>query len=566
MSRSSLSRGTFKKSMFERLKEGFIKYVRAFKKDKSGLFGLGLLGLLFTMVVAGLTAYPDANLNEGSGPKFAAPRWLAPFDTHEFKFDEALVKSDFNEERDVERTFDDTSTTTTHNGKYVEVSVEHSEEKGALATRFRDKNPSDPINESGMPGGRVIYTKNIEWDKRPPNGVEIEFAYKFEGNFDTPVTLYGNQSVYNTSIGLYLNTKAFRTVDAMVNYLNTEVGMGLSERQYDSKHGVKLSYPKVPVGTFIWRKGGLDLARRNVIVLFREFKDIELNFVVEYNIRDNRTEVRAPGDVSVYLGNVDIKARGYYSGLMGTTDVGADLFGLIAHGMTNSLALGLTATVVTLSIGIVMGLVAGWYGGKTEETIMRVVDFLMVLPALPLMLVLVSVFDEMEISRVWGIVMTLSLISWAGVTRLIRSQVLSVKERSFIEAAQASGVPDFHIMFNHILPNVAGLVIYQIVLSVQASILAAAALSFLQMGPRWVSFGNILQRVAGVLLGIGPTGGSTTGPTGGGGEQVEGAEAIMAAWWYILFPGLILFLFGAALIFIGMTLQKIVQKGEARAM
>lgn len=567
MSRSSYTKEQlkkeFRKNLMQRIGETLEKYRNIFIEDKTGLAGIVMLVIIFIMSLTGIVLYKSQSLYQGSNPRFAAPSWLAPFDNHEFKYSEPLIQTQFNEEQDIQRTFENIKTRTSYDGKYIKASTSYNKQSTAFMLNFQETDPSQAITEEDLPSGNIIFTKTINWrEKRSPNGLNFELDIQFFSNFEGKSPIYGEGAPYNISIATYVQGESFNTVNGMVEYLNEKTGI---EYRYNPTYGIILSDPDYPIGVFDWREITLDIQQRKVIALFKTLKNLEFKFVAKFNIQNKDKALRKAGIASIGFDKMDIVGEGYYSGLMGTTGVGADLYALIAQGLKNSLMLGLSATFVTLFLGVTLGLVAGWYGGKIDETIMRVVDFLMVLPTLPLMLVLATIFRQMEsISRVWGVIMALSLISWSYITRIIRSQVLSVRERPYIEAAQASGSTNVSIMFKHILPNVIGLIIYQVVIRIQGAILAATTLSFLGMGPDWVSFGNIMQRVSGVLLGIGRQGG-THGPTGSAGQVQHGAEAVFAAWWFLFFPGLILFLFGTSLIFIGMTIQKAIG-GESTRM
>lgn len=553
--------------------KNFLEIVKDFwneyKKNTAGMIGLVIMIGLAITTVSGLVYKGRQSLTYGTEPRLASPVWMAPFDNQEFKFDEQLLSSHFETGQQVEDVFDSIRTSSTGDGNYTEFSPKYTgtKAKSAFTMSFQDINPSQEINSTKIPVTRkVIFSKSFNWEKNPPNGVDLTYliSSRIEGALSHEQVGLGQN--YSLSIGVYLDSNKFSSIGSMIYYLRDRKGMSLSPDHYDG-NGIRLSYPIYPSGTGHGQEGSMDLPHRKIILLFNYLQKFKIKFVTSYSINDGKTVGRSPGNVSLSVRDIDMLARGYYSGPMGTTDKGADLFSLIGQGVVNSLKIGLASSAVTLTIGILMGLISGWYGGLTDELIMRTVDFLMVLPTLPLQLILVVIFGKLNVSRVWGVVMALSLISWAGISRLIRSQVLSVKERPYIEAAKASGATNLRIIFGHILPNVFGLVIYQVVLSMQNAILATASLSFLGLGPEWVSFGNILQRVSGVLLGIGPGSSSMGGGAGGGGttggqgEIQTGSQAVIGAWWFMFFPGVVLFLFGTALIFIGMTLQDMVQGG-----
>jgi peptide/nickel transport system permease protein len=152
---------------------------------------------------------------------------------------------------------------------------------------------------------------------------------------------------------------------------------------------------------------------------------------------------------------------------------------------------GFAAAAATVSVGTVVGLVAGYFGGKLEELLMRIVDFFMMLPYLPLMIVLAALLGP----SMWNIVLVISITYWPYTARVIRSQVLSLKERAFIEASRSVGSSDRLLIFGEIMPNVVPLMFAQAVLLVTWAIYAEAVLAFLGLGdPATVSWGWIVNR------------------------------------------------------------------------
>lgn len=140
--------------------------------------------------------------------------------------------------------------------------------------------------------------------------------------------------------------------------------------------------------------------------------------------------------------------------------------------------------------------------------------------------------------------MALTLTGWVGSARVIRSQVLSEKEEPYIEAAKASGSPDYNILFRHILPNVVSLIFMYIMLGITNAILSEAVLSFLGLGPQWISWGCILQEAA--LPGMG---GGRMGGLGG---------ALFEAWWNMFFPGAALTMVSIGFMFLGNAMEEVV--------
>jgi len=175
----------------------------------------------------------------------------------------------------------------------------------------------------------------------------------------------------------------------------------------------------------------------------------------------------------------------------GTDRLGRDIWSQTLYGTRVAMIVGFAAAAATVSVGTVVGLVAGYFGGKLEELLMRIVDFFMMLPYLPLMIVLAAVLGP----SLWNIVLVISITYWPYTARVIRSQVLSLKERAFIEASRSVGSSDRLLIFGEIMPNVVPLMFAQAVLLITWAIYAEAVLAFLGLGdPATVSWGWIVNR------------------------------------------------------------------------
>ena len=216
--------------------------------------------------------------------------------------------------------------------------------------------------------------------------------------------------------------------------------------------------------------------------------------------------------------------------LLGRDDAGKDVLSQLIYGARVSLIVGFTSSFVSMFIGTAVGLVAGYYGGRISNALMRLVDFLMVIPDLPLMLVIIAVWGR----GLWKIILVISLLYWTYTARLVRSQVLSIKERQFVLRARAIGAGSLRIIVRHIFPQVLPIILAETVLSISGAIIAESSLSFLGLGdPTLVSWGMMLN------------------------FAFERGISRMA-WWFLLPPGFAIIWVSLGLVLLGNTLEEIV--------
>lgn len=175
---------------------------------------------------------------------------------------------------------------------------------------------------------------------------------------------------------------------------------------------------------------------------------------------------------------------------LGTTNLGRDIFSQLLYGTRSALIVGVTAAFFVVAIGTLVGLVAGYAGGWIELVLMRLTDIAFGIPFLPFVIVLAAFLDP----SVWNIVLAMSLVLWRDTARVIRSQVLTVKHRAFVEAAQVTGSSPLRILFVHIAPNILPLSFLYGSIAVGWAILTEASVSFLGFGDtQTISWGYMLQ-------------------------------------------------------------------------
>jgi peptide/nickel transport system permease protein len=176
---------------------------------------------------------------------------------------------------------------------------------------------------------------------------------------------------------------------------------------------------------------------------------------------------------------------------LGTDELGRDVLSRIIYGAQISLAVGVAAMAVTMMIGVTVGLLSGFFGGATDFVLMRATDVMLTLPALLLAMALVSVLRPSLLS----ILLVIGLVSWTGIARVVRAEVLSVKQRDFVVAARTLGASPARMIARHVLPNVAPVIIVMAALGTSGTLLLDAALSFLGLGvpPPTPSWGRMIE-------------------------------------------------------------------------
>ncbi|WP_144560306.1 ABC transporter permease [Shouchella miscanthi] len=219
---------------------------------------------------------------------------------------------------------------------------------------------------------------------------------------------------------------------------------------------------------------------------------------------------------------------GSISHILGTDNLGRDILSRIIYGSQISLLVGIASVVVAGIIGVTIGIIAGFYGGWIDSILMRLVDSFLSIPNILFALVILSVFGP----SVWTLIFVLGVTNWVNYARLVRGEVLSIKEREFVKAARSIGVKNRVIMYRHLLPNVISSFIVISTLSVATTIILEASLSFLGLGIQSpdISWGGILS---------------------------DGRDYLATSWWLATFPGLAITVAVLGIIFLGDWLRDV---------
>ena len=450
-----------RRKKFNRLMSRAKGFWAVYKQNRKGLFGIGLIFFFILFAAFGPMLSENHPVDDWDvGGRRVPPVWFKSLPGYQNLVpnlktikDVGFEDSEALSEWDIESSSEDRLTVTHSNEGY-----DRGSGPGSILISLN--------REASRSTADIKISKTFSWEySSPPKRFTSVLNYKVEGLEGTSLKL-----------GLVL-------VDAK--------GEEYILWQRDITSDTIWSYPEYKVDSysikvkFLFPEGVLaDPAH----IIFNGTGDYEFYFRASFDDIDTESTVTT----RLYVDDLNIELMGTCFGLLGTDQWGRDVYSQLAHGAKTSLFVGMLSAFISVSIGLVVGLFAGFSGGWVDEVSMRFADMLLVIPFLPLLLILIAILGQ----SVLNIILVISLLGWMGFSRTVRSQVLSLKERAFIEAARAAGGSTTHITIKHILPNVMGLVYVSLATSVPGAITAEAALSFLGLGdPSIMSWGQMLHDI-----------------------------------------------------------------------
>jgi peptide/nickel transport system permease protein len=503
-----------------------ISFWREYRKHRVGLIGLGLLIIFVSMAIfAPVLITHDPIPQAKVAPTYLMPSWLSVFDPNGVLTGDVLPDPNLDHAPLIQAN----GTSGEFSGIYVPKNDTNDQNYVNLTWAHTpgtqlDYN-IDPEGNKPDYGDFVYFEQNFNWtyNNRPSDvNMSVTFGTTLTGDFAAggPV---GNNLMFRIYVWLIDSsnewTKVYESREA--TYVEQ-----IQEKRISMNY---ISIKSVFDGMILTNGTQEDPTNEVRVVIglapYRWFDNSAYgsgNYTYPWQYYN--------GSVTFKFTSLKMVAYGQYFGIMGTTNWGADAYSQLIYGSRISLIIGLLATGLSTAVGVIVGMVAGYFGGKVDEVLMRIVDFLLVIPGLPLMMVLAAFLG----ANITNIIIVIAILGWTGTSRLIRSQVLAEKNKAYVESARAIGASDTYIMFRHILPNVTPILFANITLGVVGAILSEAGLSFLGLtDPEDPSWGRMLA------------------------DARTGGAFSIGAWWVVLFPGLMITLLSLAFTFVGHTLDQV---------
>ncbi len=380
--------------------------------------------------------------------------------------------------------------------------------------QFREDNPVTLIylNASGSSSNPAIvdYVWTFTYDGQPQtlSGINVSFDFKKPATYNITLTVTDDNGMIGTDyVIVRVLAKPLWVVDhwivsfvalpilaitALLVFRKWRKGSGIITTTDVEK--AKLQYKVFRKNWTIFRSNRLGFAGFIVLIVF----GLMAILAPWISTVQNPADVQEP---NIIIDGVPIQlnplpptfSKSIYTNIThvwGTDHKGLDIYSMTMYGARASLIVGIVATAISVLLGTAIGLAAGYFGRVTDEVLMRVTDFFLVLPWFPLMIVMMAILGQ---KFIW-VVVVIGITSWPSTARVVRSQVLTVKERQFIVRAKCVGATDGHIIRTHILPNVLPLIFANTVLLIAIAIFSEAFLDFFGLGdPTVISWGAMLE-------------------------------------------------------------------------
>ena len=477
---------------------------KRYAEVKHGLVGIGLVLTFFVMAFVAPTLFPvyPGELSR-VGPTFSPPAWT----------------------RDL----------TNPNAPPTANYITDSSFEDDLSWKFGTSNASTALYEYDendfVTGERSVKLTLIDNSNNSFSTGNVNASSSFYYGYTQPTTI-------GVNVSFHFKTRINGTL--LPNYIHPYILIHHTEEAY--KYGGTPGLIKTYFQRDIWPNyptewTGIDW---NIFEIIYEFTFIKGNNVsIEFGVEFGRytpiigtltpMDMNLTGTAEFWFDEVQMIISSPFWGLLGTTDKGQDVMAQLFWGAQVSLYVGLIATFVGVGVGLVVGLLSGYLGGVTDEALMRLVDFFLIIPTLPILMVLAALFNpSLEVTT-----LIIAIFAWPGTSRIIRSQVLVEKEKAYVEASKAAGAGDVYLIFKHVLPNVLTLVFIQLATGVSGAIITESALAFLGLTPFGiVSWGRMLQ------------------------ASYSSGALNNGAWWFIIPPGFVIVLLSMGFIFIGYAIDK----------
>jgi len=482
----------------------FVGFTRSLISQPRGAVGVGIL-VTFVLValLAPVLAHHDPYYDEYVAGDYAAPSWLRMIPGFEHYSENMLVIDDPN--------FDSIES-------LAEWNVTRSSERiNVLYSSVQ----GSPLN--GGPGSLAF-----EYSRRAgetPQSVEAVLSKEFKFPYiDSPKRFSVNMSVLVAGL-TGLDEFRIQVILERVEKDGNVTSYVIYFKRFSSSSGWESLSGIDSYSTAVQSQFGSisDPAK----IVFNSSLSDTYRFTIKFSIVDS--DKSRDASLLAYIDGVNLRLYGTSFGLLGTDQSGRDIFSQLVYGTRISLTVGLLSAVLSVVIGLVVGVAAGYIGSIVDELLMRFTDMLLVLPSLPLLLVLIAVLGP----SMWNLILLIGVLGWMGFARVARSQVLSLKERPFVEAAKAAGAGRSYIMLRHIIPNVMSLVYVTLALSVPSAILSEAALSWLGLfSPDVMSWGRMLH-------------------------DAMAMERSVEKWWWIVPPGICISVLSLSFILIGYAIDDV---------